>query len=245
MTTELHTVCAAAQGTSTAASPPATGGRHVRHHASVLAAAEKRALIWLAHRIPRRVNSDHLSALGLGAMLGAGVAFWQAAWHPALALPAVVVCLAINWFGDSLDGTLARVRGCQRPRYGYYVDHIIDLLGAAFLIAGLSLSGYMSPLVGLSLLSAYLLVSAECYLATHARGVFTMAFLGIGPTELRIILAAGALFLLHGSTVTPFGLGPWRLFDVGGVIAATALAVTFVVTAAGNIRALYREEPLR
>ena len=95
---------------------------------SVLSALEKRCLLWLAARMPRAVNSDHLTGLALAAMVGAGACYALARFSP-LALYGVVVCLAINWFGDSLDGTLARVRNHQRPRYGFYVDHVVDAVG--------------------------------------------------------------------------------------------------------------------
>src|ERR1700694_746681 len=107
---------------------------HIREHKSVLAAAEKRALVYVAGRLPRLINSDHLSALGLASMVGAGASFAAFQWTP-WAAGAVVVCLAANWFGDSLDGTVARVRQQQRPRYGFYVDHVIDLAGSACLLA--------------------------------------------------------------------------------------------------------------
>jgi len=157
----------------------------------------------------------------------------------------VVVCLALNWFGDSLDGTVARVRDQQRPRYGYYLDHVIDLTGTALLFGGLWASGYMSPLVAVLVVAAYYLVSAETFLATHSRGVFKMAFVGVGPTELRILLAAGALALIEHAWVAPLGLAPIRLWDVGGMIGAAALVAAFVVSSARNARALYLEETRR
>lgn len=218
---------------------------HVRQHNSLLAATEKRALIWMATRLPRWVNSDHLSALGLASMAGAGIAFVIASSDPVAGASLVVLCLLLNWFGDSLDGTLARVRDQQRPRYGYYVDHVIDLAGTAMLFAGLAASGYMSPAVAALVVAAYFLVSAETYLATHARGVFKMAFLGVGPTELRILLAAGALALINTPTVSPFGVGPLLLWDLGGVIGSIGLFGTFVVHSARNTRALYLEETRR
>ncbi len=144
---------------------------HVREHGSLLAPIEKRALIWMAKRLPPSVNSDHLTILGLAAMACAGGAFWASHWFDA-SLFIVVGALAVNWFGDSLDGTVARVRNQQRPMYGFYVDHVIDIIGAVFLLGGLSLSPYMSPIVALVLLVAYLTLSAEIYLATHARGIF-------------------------------------------------------------------------
>ena len=225
-------------------SHPVSGaaGAHVRENNSLLAGIERRLLIWIAHRIPMRINSDHLSALGLSAMLGSGLSFAAFVLTPWAAW-GVVVSLALNWFGDSLDGTLARVRSQQRPRYGYYVDHVIDLAGAVLLMTGLAFSGLMTPLVAAVVLAAYLLVSAETYLATHARGVFTMSVLGFGPTELRILVAIGALRAAYQPWVSLGPLGTFQLFDVGGVIAAASLAVVFAVSTARNTKALYAAEP--
>ena len=218
--------------------------KHVREHASLLVQSEKRLLIWIAQRLPARVSPDHLSLLGLLAMLLAGLAYWASQWDPR-ALLIVVVALALNWFGDSLDGTLARVRNGQRPRYGFYVDHVIDVAGTFFLLGGLAVSSYMTPLIALGVLVAYLIVCAESFLAVHTIGVFRMSHVGIGPTELRILLAAGTLFLLFKTTVPLAGFGRFLLFDVGGVCAIAALAVTFVVSAVRNTVALYREETVR
>src|SRR5262249_22196467 len=120
----------------------------IREHSSLLARSEKLALVWMAERLPSWVAPDHLTALGLLSMLLAGAAYWAARYH-ANALILVVAGLALNWFGDSLDGTLARVRKCERPRYGFYVDHVVDSVSALLLLGGLALSGYMNPLVAL------------------------------------------------------------------------------------------------
>jgi archaetidylinositol phosphate synthase len=215
---------------------------HTRVNQGLLAGPEKRALVWLARRLPRAINSDHLSGIGLAAMFTAGLAFAAFQLTP-WAAAGVVLSLIVNWFGDSLDGTVARVRNQQRPRYGYYVDHVIDLAGTTFLMAGLAFSGLITPLLAALLLAAYLLVSAETYLATHARGVFQMSFLGFGPTELRILIAAGALRAAHDPWVElgSFGVG---LFDLGAAIACTGLLVAFVVSAVRNVRALYAAERL-
>jgi phosphatidylglycerophosphate synthase len=210
---------------------------------SILSPLEKRCLIWMATRLPRRINSDHLTLLALAAMLGAGLSYWAASVNPWIGLLLVNVFLAINWFGDSLDGTLARVRNHQRPRYGFYVDHIVDAFGAAFLLGGMSLSGYMSPFVGLSLLVAYFMLSIEVYLATYALGTFKISYFKIGPTELRIILAIGNLVLLFHPTATIAGR-EFLLFDVGGVVGAIGLIVTLVVSAIGHTRELYLAEPI-
>ena len=213
-----------------------------RQLTSVLAPLEKRTLVWLAERMPRGVNSDHLTLLALAAMLGGGLSYWWASVSP-LGLVAATVCLAVNWFGDSLDGTLARVRQCQRPRYGFYVDHVIDTFGIAFLIGGMSLSGYMSPGVAAVLLIAYFMLSAEVFLATHVRGTFRMSFLKVGPTELRILLAVGNAVAMVKPTSHLAG-HEFLLFDVGGVIGAVGLAFTLIFSAISNARRLYRLEPL-
>ena len=216
---------------------------HMRENTSLLAVPERRALIWLARRLPPRINSDHLSTLGLAAMCAAGLGFAAFPVTP-LAAVGVVVALAVNWFGDSLDGTVARVRGHQRPRYGYYVDHVIDLVGATFLLGGLGYSGLMSPVTAALVLAAYLLVSAETYLATHACGVFRMSFLGLGPTELRILIGLGALQAAREPWIALGSLGSIRMFDLGGAIAAASLAIVFVVSAIRSTRELYAAEPL-
>jgi phosphatidylglycerophosphate synthase len=166
----------------------------------------------------------------------AGAAFAAARWD-LRALWLVVAALALNWFGDSLDGTLARVRRAERPRYGFYVDHVLDIAGATLLVAGLACSPFMSPIVALGVLIAYLLVSGEVFLATAVRGVFKMSVGGVGPTELRIILAAGTLALLRHPQVSVGSLTV-PLFDVGGALAAAGLVVVFVVSVLRNATAL-------
>ena len=219
------------------------GHSHTRINTGVLAAAEKRALIWIAERLPSWVNSDHLTLLALAAMAGAGAAFWASRyWPPALAF--VVVALALNWFGDSLDGTVARVRKHERPHYGFYVDHVLDVTGFSLLAGGMSLSGFISPIVGLTLLAAYLLVSAEVFLATAVNRQFRMSFLRVGPTELRIILAIGILRLFFSPTVSPFGFGPFLLFDVGAAFGIAGLMLALLTSVIRTTAALYRAEPL-
>lgn len=208
----------------------------------ITAAMEKRVLLWLAARMPAWVNSDHLTVLGLLAMLGAGTAYWLGG-HDVRWLHAVNGLLAVNWFGDSLDGTLARVRNRQRPRYGYYLDHVLDTAGTLVLFAGIAAGGFMTPIVALATLVAYYLLSIEVYLATHALGRFRMSFWGLGPTELRILLGLGALAAMVRPEVSLFGTRA-LLFDVGGVIGAVGLIATAAVSAVANARALYRAERL-
>ena len=214
--------------------------RETRVHTSLLAAVEKRCLIWMARRIHPAVNSDHLTAMGALAMPLICLSYWLAPNHPA-ALVAVVFLLMVNWFGDSLDGTLARVRGHERPRYGFYVDHVLDALGILFVIGGLVLGGFMSLAIGAGFLIAYYLLTIEIALATHTVGTFR-----IGPGSLVrriILLAVGTLQLLRSADVTLFGTH-YLLFDIGGAVAIVGLMVTAIVSAITNTRTLYRAEPL-
>jgi archaetidylinositol phosphate synthase len=211
----------------------------VREHKSVLAESEKRLLVRIAGRLPHWINSDHLTFIGAAAMLGIGACFWAGGG----ALWLVIPLLAVNWFGDSLDGTLARVRHHERPRYGYYVDHVLDAVGFAALFGGLVLGGHMSVALGLGFLAAYYLLVIEISLATHARGTFKLSFWKVGPTELRILLAAGVLQLMRSDTVAMLGR-EWLLFDIGGAVAIAGFLVAFLAAAVRNGMALYREEPL-
>jgi phosphatidylglycerophosphate synthase len=213
-----------------------------RELGSILSVLEKRALVFLAERTPRAVSSDHLTLLGLAGMLGAGLSFWAARDEP-LALLGVVLFLALNWLGDSLDGTVARVRKRERPKFGYYVDHVVDVFGAFFLLGGLALSSYMTPWIAAALMVVYLMVVSEIYLAAYAVGTFRIHFLRLGPTELRILFAIGTLYLLHRPVVTVFGTRA-LLFDVGGLCAVAGLALTLLVSAARNTRTLYLRETL-
>jgi len=212
----------------------------LRVQESWVAEAEKRALLWLAARTPNRVSPDHLTVLGMAAQIGAGMCY-ALAFRNRYALLGVIICLALNWLGDSLDGTLARVRQCQRPRYGFYVDHMVDSIGALALMGGLALSGYMHPGIAIGLLVAFLMLSIQSYLATHALGEFRISFWRFGPTELRILLAVGNLALFWKPVVHQFG-AQFRLFDVGGAIGLAGMGLMLVVFTAQNTIRLYREE---
>ncbi len=214
-----------------------------RAQLSLLAVAEKKALVWLAHRIPAWVSSDHLTLLGFAAMFAAGACYWAASRTRA-GLIGVIVALAVNWFGDSLDGTLARVRNRQRPRYGFYVDHITDAFGTAFLMGGLALSGYMSPAIALVLLILYFLLSIEVYLATYTIGTFHLSFWKFGPTELRALLCIGNIALFRYAVVTLFGR-KFLLFDVGGAVGILGMSVMVIVAAIRHTRVLYNAERLK
>ncbi|HWQ03563.1 MAG TPA: CDP-alcohol phosphatidyltransferase family protein [Candidatus Nitrosotenuis sp.] len=227
------------------AQPPKEFHSAERVQKSVLTALEKRTLRWLAERMPAWVNSDHLTVLGFLGMLGAGASYWLAATDRR-GLLLVILFLIVNWFGDSLDGTLARVRNAQRPRYGFYVDHIVDTFGALALLGGLALSNYMSPLAAAALLLAYYILSIETYLTTYALGEFHMSFAGLGPSELRILLAIGNVWLYFQREVprVHFLSRDWLLFDLGGLIAAAGMLVVSCVLTARHTLELYRAESI-
>lgn len=205
---------------------------------SFVATVEKRALIWMAERTPSWILPDHLTVLGLAAQIGAGACF-AVARRNKFALFGVVICLAANWLGDSLDGTLARVREQRRPRYGFYVDHMVDTFGAAALMGGLGMSGFMHPGIAGGLLVGFLMLSIQSYLATYTIGEFHLSFWKFGPTELRILLAVGALALLRWPIVWQ---GQYRLFDIGGAVGLAGMAVILVFFTAKNGYRLYCEE---
>ena len=205
---------------------------------SFLARPEKRLMIWMAERLPRWINSDHLTVLGFLAQIMAGASYAFARWNQ-YGLLGVIVFLVLNWLGDSLDGTLARVRQQQRPGYGFYVDHMVDSFGALFLMGGLAVSGYMHPYLAIGLLIAFLLLSIQSYLAAYTLGEFHLSFWKFGPTELRILLAVGNIALFFRPMVLH---GRYRLFDVGGAIGLAGMTIMLIYFTAQNTYRLYQRE---
>jgi archaetidylinositol phosphate synthase len=221
------------------ATSPADGAgfREARRDLSGLTSRiEKRALLWLAARMPAAVHSDHLTLLGLAGMVACGVLYALSGSHPWLLL-LVNIGLVVNWFGDSLDGTLARYRHRQRPRFGFYVDHMVDAVGALFVLGGLGLSGLMSPLVAAAVLVAYDLLAIETYLATYAIGNFKISWGPFGGTELRIALALVNVAALFWPSVQ-LGERTVGLFNVLGAPAAAGLALLAVAAGIRGTRAL-------
>jgi archaetidylinositol phosphate synthase len=207
---------------------------------SILSGVERKVLLWLAEHTPEWINSDHLTLIGFLGQVMAGVSYVMAHWHR-WGLVMATLFLALNWFGDSLDGTLARFRNKQRPRYGFYVDHIIDTFAAFAMMGGLACSGYVHPYVALGMLIAFLMLSIEVYLTTYTIGKFQLSYWKFGPTEIRILLGIGNIVLLYRPMVHIFGLHQ-RLFDVGGVIAIAGMGIMLVISTIRHTAQLYREE---
>jgi archaetidylinositol phosphate synthase len=214
-----------------------------RVHTAMTADLEKRVLIWLAQRTPAAIGPDHLTAIGFASQLLAGGAYAVASRDPrALWLVSLFLCL--NWLGDSLDGTLARVRNQQRPRYGFYVDHMVDAFGTLALLGGLAASGYVHVGIAAGMLAGYYVLAIESYLATYTLGRFHLSHGWFGPTELRLLLIAGnaALFVHPHATLAG---RTFLLFDVGGAVGIMGMALMAIVTSARHTAVLYREETVR
>ena len=209
----------------------------------LLADRERRLLRAMASRMPASVRSNHLSGLGVVAAVGAGVAYALSSLDVRWLFGASLM-LAVNWFGDSLDGTLARVRGAERPRYGYYLDHVIDGFSTAVIGVGIGLSPYVNMEVALVLVVIYLMLSINVYLESTVYGVFRMAYGKLGPSEARIIMIL-ANTLLAMSTTPRW----WISITVVSNTAAMLLGVTmFVILTARfgkNLHRLARMEPQR
>ena len=213
-----------------------------RVNQSLTASVEKRALQWMAERAPRWLTSDQLTLLGLGAQVAAGICYGLARYNLQMLL-VVNLCVVLNWLGDSLDGTLARVRRQQRPRYGFYVDHMVDVFGAVALMCGLGCSGLLHWETAIAMLVGFLLLSSESYLATYTLSCFELSQGIFGPTEIRILMVVGNLALLRSPYATLFG--HWMLlFDLGGTIAAVTMFAMAVMVTIRHTAELYRQEPL-
>ena len=192
-----------------------------RVHTALTAQLERRLLIWIAQRTPSSISPDHLTALAFVAQVFAGVAYALVSLDRR-ALWLVNFFIALNWFGDSLDGTLARVRNQQRPRYGFYVDHMADTFGAFALMAGLGCSGLLHWHIAAGLLVGFYALSIESYLATYTVGSFHLSHGIFGPTELRILLVlANAVTYTH--KYIHIAGASFLLFDIAGIVAITGM----------------------
>jgi archaetidylinositol phosphate synthase len=221
----------------------ATTGVHERTSEFVLKRFERWALPRLAARLPEWVMPDHLTVLGLLASTAVGGAYALSGRSDAW-LWVASAALIVNWFGDSLDGTLARFRRIERPRYGYYLDHLTDAYSTLLIGLGLGLSPYMLLAVGLAIVIAYLLLSINVYLETHVFETFSFSYGNLGPTEVRLVLIA------LNTTALTVGPLPFRalgvgatIFDIAGLAAAAAMIGMLLFRATRNLRVLGEAEP--
>jgi phosphatidylglycerophosphate synthase len=219
------------------------GVQATREPSFLLAKPEKRLLQAIARRLPGWVLPNDLTALGVFAAIGIAVAY-ALSGDSNLWLWAASALLVVHWLGDSLDGTLARVRGIGRPRYGYYLDHLVDGIATAMIGIGLGLSPHMLLSVGTLLVVAYLVLSINVYLESQALGRFSIGYGFVGPTEARIGLIAlnTALALGLDLQVRIAGLGITAL-DVAGIGLAAGMLIVLAVRARSNLRELAIAEP--
>ena len=213
-----------------------------RIQTSLTASVERRVLLLLAERTPDCISPDQLTALGFAAQFLAGASYALARWNKYSLLLATFF-IALNWLGDSLDGTLARYRRRLRPRYGFYVDHMVDTFGAAFLMLGLAASSYLHWQVAVGMLVAFLMLSIETYLAAYTLSDFRLSHGPFGPTEVRILLAIGNVTLILHPYAHLFGR-EFLLFDVGGIVAIVGMLGMAISTTIRHVITLYREEEL-
>lgn len=212
-----------------------------RNYQTFLVTVELRCLVWIAERLPKWTTPDHLTLLGFISSIGMGLAYAVVPLD-ARVLFTIPFLLAANWFGDGLNGTLARVRDCVRPRYGFYVDHIVDTIGAVLLIGGLSLSGLMTPAIAAGLLISFLILSVEVYVATYAVGTFQMSHWQLGPTEVRMVLASVSILAYWFPTVT-VGRHTFLVFDLLGELGIVCGTGMFLAGILRNLRILQRIDP--
>jgi phosphatidylglycerophosphate synthase len=214
-----------------------------REPSFLLARHEKRVLTWIAKRLPRWVLPDDLTALGVAAAIGICIAY-QATNADSAWLWVASALLVVHWIGDSLDGTLARVRGIERPRYGYYLDHLVDAIATACIGIGLGLSPFMLLSTGALIVIAYLMLSINVYLESFALGRFSIGYGRIGPTEVRLVLIAlnVALALGVGLDFHVAGIG-MTAFDIVGLAVAGFMCALLIGRAVSNLRRLSRDEP--
>src|SRR3954447_13073444 len=219
------------------------GGEAEREPNFLLAPFERRFLPWAAKRLPRWILPDDMTALGVLAALGVCAAYQLSndgrGW-----LWVASGLLILQWVGDSLDGTLARVRGIQRPKYGYYLDHMVDAIATAAIGLGLGLSPYMLLSIGALIVVGYLILSINVYLESMAFGRFRLGYGFLGPTEIRAVL-----ILLNTALALDLGLDfhlvklHVTVLDVIGLGIVSLMLVLLTGRAFGNLRELAREEP--
>jgi phosphatidylglycerophosphate synthase len=222
---------------------PKKGVEAEREPNFLLAPFERRFLPWAAKRLPRWILPDDMTALGVLAAFGVCAAYQLSndgrGW-----LWLASGLLVVQWVGDSLDGTLARVRGIQRPKYGYYLDHMVDAVATAAIGLGLGLSPFMLLSIGALIVVGYLILSINVYLESMAFGRFRLGYGLLGPTEIRVVL-----ILINTAMVLGLGLDfraldlNLTIFDVIGLAIVAVMLALLTVRVFGNLRELAKEEP--
>lgn len=224
--------------------------KSVRIQTSVLNGVEKKALLWLAERQPKWVNSDTLTFIGFigSVIIAAGYILSNYninfLWLASLGL-------VINWYGDSLDGTLARFRKQQRPVYGFYLDHTMDAINETFMFMGVGLSPFMRFDLSCILLAIYLMLTLNVSMNAHLKGEFRLTYAKLGPTEFRLIAIIVNAILVFDKPLNTWSYElPWlsstlefHALDVVGIAILIVLVVIYIVTIAQDLRYYSKVDP--
>lgn len=218
-----------------------------RIQTSILNRAEKVALIWLAQRQPRWVTSDFLTYLGVGGALvyaiGCILASQNIMW-----LWLASFGMVINWYGDSLDGTLARVRNLQRPVYGFFIDHSLDALTICIMCIGAGLSPMFRLDIALFVLAGYLVLSVYTYITTILKGEFRLTYSSFGPTEFRlVIILINTLYMYTSWSEIEFNFYGQHLgvYDVVGFAIGIFLFVAYFIQFSKDRKVLAEQDPIK
>ena len=220
-----------------------------RLQTSILNGLEKKALIWLANRQPAWVTSDFLTYLGVAGAVLFALFCWMGNLNVNY-LWAASAGLVLNWYGDSLDGSLARVRNTQRPKYGFFIDHSLDALTTCLFCIGLGLSPVMQMDIALFILAGYLCMSIYTYLSTIVMSKFRLTYASLGPTEMRIIMIAICVLYIYNPWPDTFVKisfidEPWSVYDCVAAVVAALLFIIYIVSLAKDLKALAKIDPLK
>lgn len=216
---------------------------HERINDILLGFLERPAIDWLVRHMPAWVTSDHLTFLGLFAAFLIGASYWATQFNPNF-LWLASFGFFLNWFGDSLDGNLARYRKAERPKYGFYIDHIIDTISEIVIFLGLGLSQYVDFKIAVLGLIGYLCMTIQVYITTDLRGVFQISYAKLGPTEIRAIaIILNTLIFFIGNPVINLPLlGEVGLYNLVVGIVVAILFIIFSVTVYKEARLLDKED---
>ncbi len=217
-----------------------------RIQTSIINAAERKALVWLAQRQPRWVNSDMLTAVGVFGAFLTGLGFFLTRYDLSW-LWLSSAGLVVNWYGDSLDGTLARVRNQQRPLYGYYLDHTVDCINEALMFVGAGLSPLMNLDLALAAFILYLFLTINVSINAHLKSEFRLTYAKLGPTEFRLLIVIANTILVTSpsiATATYTLLGfTLTLLDIIAIVVIALLACIYLITVISDARNYARIDP--
>ena len=212
--------------------------KHKRVNDILLGPLERPALLWLSAHMPAWVTPDILTAVGVIGALVIFTGYVLTNLHPGF-LWLASLGFVINWFGDSLDGSLARYRKIERPQYGFFIDHVVDAANEVIIFLGLGLSPYVRFDLACLALIGYLMLSVLVYIRTCVKGEFVISYQGLGPTEVRVLaIIANTLIFLLGNPLLTITNITLTVYDWLVILVIALLAIIFVVSAVNQARVL-------